>query len=280
MEVVAQTEAWWDSTSKDVRCVACWPNDAAVSGPLVESTVALIRQRAPLPSVSVGTPGASALRYYERKRAREERQRQDRNNAVRARHPHLGGLIVALTDDGRIPQSTQSWGSGAAGEEVVGRLLNEWAETGSGVVLHDRRIPGSTANIDHIAVASSGVWVIDTKRYSGRLEPVNRGGWLHPDWRLMVNGRDRSKLAADLAKQIAVVTSALKAEASEQLPSIHGVLCFVDADWVFLAKPFSLDGVIVAWPDALIELLSRPGEVPSDARQALADLLARRLVPA
>jgi len=33
------------------------------------------------------------------------------------------------------------------------------------VVLHDRAIPGSRANIDHIGIGPTGVWVIDTKRY-------------------------------------------------------------------------------------------------------------------
>ncbi|MEV4421445.1 NERD domain-containing protein, partial [Patulibacter sp. NPDC049589] len=32
------------------------------------------------------------------------------------------------------------------------------------VVLHDRRVPRTHANIDHIAIAPSGIWVIDTKR--------------------------------------------------------------------------------------------------------------------
>ncbi len=35
-------------------------------------------------------------------------------------------------------------------------------------VMHDRRIPRSKANIDHIVVTPGGVWVIDTKRYVGR----------------------------------------------------------------------------------------------------------------
>jgi hypothetical protein len=37
-------------------------------------------------------------------------------------------------------------------------------------VLHDRRIPGSRANIDHIAIAATGVWVIDSKRYKRKLQ--------------------------------------------------------------------------------------------------------------
>ena len=45
------------------------------------------------------------------------------------------------------------------------------------MVLHDRAVPGGRANIDHIAVVPSGVWVIDTKHYRGRLEQRDLGGW-------------------------------------------------------------------------------------------------------
>jgi hypothetical protein len=35
------------------------------------------------------------------------------------------------------------------------------------VVLHDREVPGTRANIDHLVVAGDGVWVVDTKRWAG-----------------------------------------------------------------------------------------------------------------
>ncbi|MFP4148005.1 MAG: nuclease-related domain-containing protein [Nitriliruptoraceae bacterium] len=35
-------------------------------------------------------------------------------------------------------------------------------------VHHDRRMPPSRANLDHIAVARSGVVTIDAQRYAGR----------------------------------------------------------------------------------------------------------------
>ena len=38
-----------------------------------------------------------------------------------------------------------------------------------GFVLHDRRVPGRRLNLDHLVVMPSGVWVIDTKHYHGRL---------------------------------------------------------------------------------------------------------------
>ena len=83
---------------------------------------------------------------------------------IRAKHPKIGGLIVALSDD---PQSTTAWASGARGEAALGARLDQQASE-SLAVLHDRRIPGTKANIDHIVVATGGVFVVDAKRYVGK----------------------------------------------------------------------------------------------------------------
>jgi hypothetical protein len=58
-------------------------------------------------------------------------------------------------------------------------------------VLHDRRIPRTRANIDHIAVTRSGaVWAIDAKNYRGKVQRVDKGGWFATDERLYVGSRD------------------------------------------------------------------------------------------
>lgn len=64
------------------------------------------------------------------------------------------------------------WLRGAAGEEATAALLDRlpprrWA------VLHDRRLPGSAANVDHLVVGPGGVWVVDSKAFRARL----RAGW-------------------------------------------------------------------------------------------------------
>ncbi len=69
-------------------------------------------------------------------------------------HPKLGRLIHSLTDD---PQPTRAWDVGAKGEERLGERLNQLA-TDTLRVLHDRRISGSRANIDHLAVTPTGVY--------------------------------------------------------------------------------------------------------------------------
>ena len=115
--------------------------------------------------VDVGVPGASARREFERRRLGREKR-------IRTAHPKLGGLIHALTDD---PQSTKAWDVGAVGEERLGHRLNELM-TETLRVLHDRRIPGTRTNIDHLAVTQTGVYVIDAKKYRGRPHLKVEGG--------------------------------------------------------------------------------------------------------
>src|SRR5205085_1810838 len=87
--------------------------------------------------------------------------RRDANRGVRDAHPRIGSFILAVTSE---PQSTRAWASGAAGERRVAERLAVLA--GEDVLLlHDRRIPGTRANIDHLAVGPAGVYVIDAKRY-------------------------------------------------------------------------------------------------------------------
>ena len=96
----------------------------------------------------------SAQREHERRRARREID-------ATSRHPRIGRLILAVTTD---PQSTKAWVRGAQGERRLGVQLDKLATDGA-VVLHDRRIPNSRANIDHIVIAHSGMWVIDANHY-------------------------------------------------------------------------------------------------------------------
>lgn len=134
-------------------------------------------------NLDLGTPAASARRQHERRRAAREA-------ATRERHPHIGKLLLRL---GEPPAHERSWRTGAIGEEEVARHLA--ADSPEVPVLHDRRMPGSRANIDHIAIAPSGVLVIDTKRLKGKVE-VRKP--LCGSEKLLVAGRDKTKLVESL----------------------------------------------------------------------------------
>lgn len=251
------TNGWWDRDTRTVRCDGC--------GPLPEEAPRRVApQRAPAPQ---GVAGGSAQREFERRKAKDEAR-------VYSGHPHIGGLILALRGD---RPSTESWAKGAEGERKLGAGLDGLAEAGV-VAIHDRLRPGTQANIDHLAVAPSGVWVIDAKRYAGQVTKRDVGGWLRADLRLYVGRRDCTKLVTVMPKQVAAVRTALGPHWAD-VP-VRPMLCFVDAQWRWFAKPFELDGVLVAWPRAARELLVRPGPYGRETVALIAATLGEQLKPA
>jgi len=246
-DLPAQAEAIYEQSSKTVRCVA--------HGQLEDAA-------AHLESDDSGTPGGSARREFERRRA----AREDR---IRAKHPKIGGLILALSDE---PQSTRAWDTGAVGEEQLGSRLNELASD-TLRVLHDRRLPRSRANIDHLVVTPTGVYVIDSKKYKGRPRLSVEGGLLRPRVeRLVVGTRDCTKLVDGVLKQVDVVHAVVSDEVR-----VHGVLCFVEADWPLIGGSFTTRGVEVLWPKRLYPKLESPGPLDITSLARLHSRLAATL---
>ncbi|WP_242448170.1 nuclease-related domain-containing protein [Cellulomonas sp. WB94] len=200
------------------------------------------------PEIVAGRAGASARREYERRSAKREER-------VRAAHPKIGGFLLAISEE---PQSTTAWAVGARGEALLGRSLDGLASRGVRV-LHDRRIPRTRANIDHIAVSSSGVFVIDAKRYSGRPMKQSVGGLFRPRVTfLTVAGRNQTKLVDGVHKQVGLVRDALDDAGFAGVP-VRGMLCFIEANWPLIGGSFVIDGVDVLWPKKAAELLLAPG---------------------
>ncbi|RZS57739.1 nuclease-like protein [Microcella putealis] len=201
--------------------------------------------------------GVSARAEHERRRAKDEA-------ATRAAWGKLGGIAVALTPE---RSSTRVWATGAIGEEVVGAKLDAIASDQI-CVLHDRRIPKSRANIDHIVVTPGGVWVIDTKRYvDKRIEKRVEGGLFSPRVEKLWVGGDNTKLVVGMTKQVALVEAAVPG-----VP-VKGVLCFVEGDWAWFADPFTVSDVLVLWPKMLVQLLTKEPSVGVDVA-AVHDALA------
>jgi hypothetical protein len=73
---------------------------------------------------------------------------------------------------------TRAWQRGAIGERRTARLLGR-LERHSWAVLHDLAVPGSRANIDHMVIGPGGVFVIDSKLYSGKLHLAPGGSLWH-----------------------------------------------------------------------------------------------------
>ena len=215
--------------------------------------------------LDLGTAGASGRREHERRRA-------NRESRVRERHPRIGGLLLRLQD---APAHEKAWETGAAGEEALAKLLLKRCP---GVpVLHDRAMPGSRANIDHLAVAPSGIYVIDAKRYRGKIE-VRRP--FFGDEKLLISGRDKTKLVEGLKRQVVAVRAVVES-LGRPLP-VHGCFCFVNPDGqaggsgIPTFRTLKVDGCPLYSPRGLAKRLKQPGEIDVEQTQPLIDLLVQR----
>jgi hypothetical protein len=262
------TRAAWDAEAGLATCLPCMeraliPESATGPGLPHEERVSSSRTpTAPRERPAAGIAGASARLEYERRRS-------NREHGIEQRWGRLAGIVKFLSDD---PRSTRVWALGSSGEQRLAEGLTK--RVGDRVVLlHDRKVPGTRANIDHIAVAASGVWVIDTKTYRGRIERRDLGGWRKRDLRLIVDGRDRTNLVRGLDWQI----EAAKRVLGGHPIAINGVLCFIDSDWGLLPRPFKVGTVWVTWGKSLAEMLAAPGPLTPWAILVIAERLAAAL---
>jgi len=293
-ELPVGTSAYWVATEKVVRCVQCVGQAPADPQPAAESVI--LPRLADTPpdrvtpkpqpgSVSdTNVAGGSALHEYDRRSAKERAKKEQKVAAdaewratVKQERPILGHIVAAFTPKPVITpesQSTKAWKVGAEGEQRVAEVM----ATATGVeVLHDRRVPGSKANIDHIVVGPKGVFVVDAKKYTGEIEVRDVGGLFKVDLRLYVNNRDRTSTVDGVLGQLEVVRTAL-ADAYPNVP-VSGVLCFINADWGWRMKQKIVKGVTVLWPLALPDHVSADGPHAQQV-EAVAAHLRSRLKPA
>ena len=252
------TSAYWDALERTVTCLDC----------LHASTIAAVAQ-APLrfdPATDLaperepdhGRPGASAAREYRRRRGNREAR-------VRRRHPLLGGLMLAVSG---TPQHERAWEIGRRGEEAVGRSLDRRTAKGPSIVLHDRRMPNGFGNIDHLAVAPRGVFVIDAKAIKGKVR-ISQPMLGKP--RLIIAGHNRTKLIDGLDRQVAAVRLALARDDMAEVP-VHGVFCFTRADLPLLGAA-EIRGHRLHHCRATARKLNRSGPFALDEINAIARAL-------
>ena len=136
---------------------------------------------------SHGSPGRSALAQYRRRRA-HELTAWTRSLAWRAPLTVAAGVISQiLASQAGLPRAglavaalvgwrlrfrpseqARSWQRGARGERRTARLLRRLARDGY-ICFHDLAVPGSDANVDHLVIGRSGVFVIDSKQWTGHV---------------------------------------------------------------------------------------------------------------
>lgn len=211
------TTALWSASQRIVSCVN-HPEATTNSAANIKCEVAEEGQAELERPLSSGFAGGSA-------RAENERRVRNREERVTTRFPRAGKYILALTDE---PQSTRAWATGAEGEVAIGQILDALATKYDFRVLHDRLIPKSRANIDHLVITRLGVFVIDAKNYQGVVRIEDRSGFFEKSApELFVGRRNCMKLVTGVKKQTSIVKEILN-DNSINLP--------VQGDWPFTRR--------------------------------------------
>jgi hypothetical protein len=143
-------------------------------------------------------------------------------------------------------------------------------------VLHGRSVPNTRGDVDHVIVAPSGVWLVDTKNYWGLVEKRDAGNWRTVDHRLFVNGRDQTNLVDDLAWQATGVRALLDPLGLGDVP-VHPVLLFIGSAGRWFAKPIDIDGVRAMWTTKLLEFVAAPGSLDDTTCRTVATELSAQL---
>ncbi|HSM65799.1 MAG TPA: nuclease-related domain-containing protein [Ilumatobacteraceae bacterium] len=236
--VPARSRAWWDRYARSMVCVICEP----------------VRSDDPLPpppTIERGTV-SSAQQVAERDR----------------RAPGLVGRVMRLLAD--EPTTTNADAKRGEGERRLARLLDQ--ELVDAVTLHDRKVPTARGSLDHLVIASSGIWLIDAERHAGEVECRSTGAFGSGEPRVFVDGRNQTRLVHAMGWQVAAVRAQLDTIGFGDVP-VRPVVCFTSSRWARTTSPFDVHGVLVTWPSALVETIGAPG--PFDVQ--LIDLVARHL---
>jgi hypothetical protein len=156
-------------------------------------------------SGSLGSPGRSALAAARRRR-HEELAAWTRTLVWRAPVVAAAGLAAqVLTAQAGLPhgglvglaaaalvawrlrfrpsEQVAAWQRGAQGERRTARLLERLVRDGY-VVFHDLAVPDSGANVDHLVIGPSGVFVIDSKQWTGSVQQGSDGLAWHNHYQL------------------------------------------------------------------------------------------------
>jgi hypothetical protein len=164
-------------------------------------------------------------------------------------------ILAVLVGTAALPEQGMGWAAGAKGEPLTARALDQLKIEGF-VVLEDRRLPGTTTNIDHLVIGPSGLALVE----------VPSSGNLRGD-------------AADQARRNAVaVAVALTDELERRHLKVKTILC---VDWasrhLFSASP---QAVSIVDGCGLVRLLRKaPRKLSAEDVRELARVANDRLRP-
>jgi hypothetical protein len=236
------------------------------------------------------TPGAYAQRQLERERALRQLKRrallplwvgagvllmaimffalQGLGTGIASLGAVVVGVFFALSIF-RLPLESVVWTKALDGERRTAAYLEPLLTQGF-VVLHNRQIPGRSADVDHICIGPTGVFVIETKNWGGRLS-VTFG-------QLSVGDHDRTWVLDQIYREAVAVQIALGDVLNERRVTVTPILCAVGGVAKLGAR--SVGGVTITDGRNLARLLlDRPRVLDDDDVQLMARVADERLRP-
>ena len=236
----------------------------------------------------LGVPGGSAQREYERRSARDSANRRQLlyDAAVRATvlavvvavlyqtATHRDGLgfallIGAIAFLGRLlpRRTTIAWSTGAEGEVATARYLDPLAEDGY-VVMHDLAIPRSKANIDHVVIGPTGVFVIETKNVRGKVRI---------DGETVRIGVRKVAVVEEVRREVDAVVSVIGPYLRAKGVGIAAIVCAHRADLPWFRRDVA--GIRFAYPKQIGKLITDCPAVLSATDVAELRALASQWLP-
>jgi hypothetical protein len=182
----------------------------------------------------------------------------------------LFDVVVVASALFATPNSITAWQTGAQVELRTARLLEPLEGEGFRI-LHDRQIPGSRANIDHLVIGPPGIYVVETKSLGGSLQIRDND--------VFVAGRRRTKMIDEVKREALAVESALADEIAAHGRTVSPVICVHRADLPLLRSEVA--GVRIVSGKDLVKRLREADHLlaPADVER-LAALASARLRPA
>jgi hypothetical protein len=163
---------------------------------------------------------------------------------------------------------------GLEGELGVAGVLEDLADKYGFVVLHDLSMPGTTANIDHLVIQQSAVFVIDAKNYKGIVNIKKDSSGRN---QLYVGRYKQTQLALKLKKYSAQIEEHLRENGIEV--RVVPLLAFYDAKFHKDSK-YVIEGVMVnvsGIENELLRFAVKKGQAIDTG--AVADLILTRFPP-
>jgi hypothetical protein len=178
----------------------------------------------------------------------------------------IGAGIILMFCMYRMPFESLFWTKGVEGERKAAIFLEPLLRDGF-VVLYNRMSPGTKGDIDSLVIGPTGIFPIETKNWSGKLEVRND--------RLFVGDQERSWAIEQVYREALAVQVALGDELTARRVTVTPILCAIGG---VAGGQNIAGGVHVTDGKHLAQLISaRPVVFDDEAVERLARLADRRL---